>query len=334
MAANEKVKEGILKIWKLKSSRYDTLYFSGDEGEWNLNHEISDYLFQDMPEDLPLEEKGLFIYAKMCKLFSYDVNYLYRRMERSFNKNRLENITPETPIVCWDFARIFTKAVDMLDDNKIYGVVLDSKENEEYEFSDHLGVGMVTENGIIEFEPMTININENRLSDLTNAKMGFPLSNINVILGDREFYKAKIENINQFFGYTKNAKDYADQFMSQAKENGFDNSMDRLSLFITDMRNKKIAGQEFIYMFSFLNRNNYFNGELEHRYIGEIINNPNEPREVIDEILIKHGEDQYIVDTLNHSCLKTTEQQLQEMFSEHKIGESLSNNSIDGKRKK
>ena len=72
----------------------------------------------------------------------------------------------------------------MIDDKQIYGVVLDSMVDV---FNEHIGVGMVTSNGIVEFEPMAININESRLSDLTNAKMRFPLTNIDVILGNLDF---------------------------------------------------------------------------------------------------------------------------------------------------
>ena len=329
MVANDEFKNGILRIWRVKSNKYDTIYFYGEEGEWKLNPQISDYVFHDMPKDFTPEEKGLFVYFKLCELFSYDINYMYRKMEREFNKSKLETINMDTPIVCWDFARIFTKLIDMMDDKQIYGVVLDSKEDV---FNEHIGVGMATANGIIELEPMAININENRLSDLTNAKMGFPLTNIDVILGNQDFYNQKIQKMNNLFGYTNDATSFLQQFISYADNNKLDNSIDRLSLFISDMRKKNIAGQEFIYLFSFFNRNHGFNEPFEHKYIGEIVNEPDEPREVIDEILIQYDGNQYIVDTLNHSCLKTTDEQLDELFSNHKIGRRYFNDSIDKKR--
>ena len=329
MVTNDKLKNGILKIWKLKSNRFDSVYFYGDEGEWELNPQISDYVFHDMPKDISPEDKGFFVYFKMCELFSYDINYIYRRMERNFNKDRLESIGIGSTIVCWDFARIFSKLIDMIDDKQIYGVVLDSMVDV---FNEHIGVGMVTSNGIVEFEPMAININESRLSDLTNAKMRFTLTNIDVILGNLDFYREKIQKMNNLFGYTNDTTTYLKQFIECANNNYLANSIDRLSLFISDMRRRNITEQEFIYLFSFLNRNNSFNGLLEHQYIGEIVNSPGEPREIIDEILIQYGEDQYIVDTLNHSCLKTSNDQLDEMFLNYKIGRRYFNDSIDKKR--
>ena len=329
MVTNDKLKNGILKIWKLKSNRFDSVYFYGDEGEWELNPQISDYVFHDMPKDISPEDKGFFVYFKMRELFSYDINYIYRRMERNFNKDRLESIGIGSTIVCWDFARIFSKLIDMIDDKQIYGVVLDSMVDV---FNEHIGVGMVTSNGIVEFEPMAININESRLSDLTNAKMRFPLTNIDVILGNLDFYREKIQKMNNLFGYTNDTTTYLKQFIECANNNYLANSIDRLSLFISDMRRRNITEQEFIYLFSFLNRNNSFNGLLEHQYIGEIVNSPGEPREIIDEILIQYGEDQYIVDTLNHSCLKTSNDQLDEMFLNYKIGRRYFNDSIDKKR--
>ena len=329
MVTNDKLKNGILKIWKLKSNRFDSVYFYGDEGEWELNPQISDYVFHDMPKDISPEDKVFFVYFKMCELFSYDINYIYRRMERNFNKDRLESIGIGSTIVCWDFARIFSKLIDMIDDKQIYGVVLDSMVDV---FNEHIGVGMVTSNGIVEFEPMAININESRLSDLTNAKMRFPLTNIDVILGNLDFYREKIQKMNNLFGYTNDTTTYLKQFIECANNNYLANSIDRLSLFISDMRRRNITEQEFIYLFSFLNRNNSFNGLLEHQYIGEIVNSPGEPREIIDEILIQYGEDQYIVDTLNHSCLKTSNDQLEEMFLNYKIGRRYFNDSIDKKR--
>lgn len=326
MFVSDELKKGVLKLWKMKSSMYDTMYFYGDEGEWDLDPFISDYVLHNMPDDLSVEDKGLFVYFKMCELFSYNINYIYHRMERFFRKSVLESISKDSTIVCWDFARIYSKLIDMIGDKQIYGVVLDSKEDI---FNEHMGVGMVTAQGIVEFEPMAININENRLSDLTNAKMKFPLTNIKVILGNQDSYNKKIKDMNQMFGYTNDASSFLQHFVVYANESGFDNSIDRLSLFISDMRQRNIIGQEFIYLFSLLNRKNCFNGSLEHQYIGEFVNAPDEDRELIDEILIKHGQNQYIVDTLNHSCLKTSDELLEGMFLERKIGRRVVNDSID-----
>ena len=63
MVANDELRNGILRIWRLKSNRFDMAYFYGDEGEWELNLQISDYVFHDMPKDFTPEEKGLFVFC-------------------------------------------------------------------------------------------------------------------------------------------------------------------------------------------------------------------------------------------------------------------------------
>lgn len=328
MVLDEAFKSGAFRIWRACSKRYDTIYFYGDEGEWTLNPEISKYIFENMPCDLSATETGLYIYYKMCEAFSYDVNYLYRKMDRSFRKERLEKIKLDSPIVCWDFARIYSKLIDMSGVKKCFGVVLDSEENDEYFFSDHLGVGLLTVDGIIEFEPMTIDMNENRLSDLTSAKAHFPLTNIFQRCGDKETLEQSIAKLNNYFGYFNSADDYLCKLMEKEEIKDSD-LLSKMYFFMECMKAKGIKSQELIYMFSFLNRNGFFGENLDHTFVGEVISNNCGIRSFKDDILIKNYYDNSIlVDTMDYSCCVYSDEQIDEMFLTHKIATIYHQNAL------
>ena len=92
-----------------------------EEPEWELNAELKQAIYEDVPDDLSLEEKAIYIYVKLCKILKYDSTYDYRdripdknKFISDFSKEHMESITPDTPISCYDFSRIFTKFISEL----------------------------------------------------------------------------------------------------------------------------------------------------------------------------------------------------------------------------
>lgn len=56
----------------------DTVIRNGEEPDWEIAPEIRESIFADLPKDLSLEEQAMYIYCKMCTIFSYDEGYMYR----------------------------------------------------------------------------------------------------------------------------------------------------------------------------------------------------------------------------------------------------------------
>ena len=83
----------------------------GDEPDWAISPEVYQEIFQDMPQDLSLEEKAMYIYCKMCQVFQYDEGYAYKNRlnkvnyESTFSKEHLESLKPGDKVTCYDFAR-------------------------------------------------------------------------------------------------------------------------------------------------------------------------------------------------------------------------------------
>ena len=98
------------------------VYILDEEPEWKLNDEIKAQILDDMPKDMSAEEKAIYIYTKMCKVFAYDEGYIYREQNQGdkinytpqFSKEHLEALTPESRITCFDFSRIYKKIIDDL----------------------------------------------------------------------------------------------------------------------------------------------------------------------------------------------------------------------------
>lgn len=149
-----------------------------EEPDWELNEEIKNAVYEGMPDDLSLEEKAIYIYEKMCKIFKYDENYIYRnKINRinytsTFSASHLQSITPNTKITCFDFSRIYVKLVNELKED-IEAVILSQDEG-------HYCAGFSTARCSAKLEAINLIKNDEGINsnDLTRAKTGEKLSGI------------------------------------------------------------------------------------------------------------------------------------------------------------
>ena len=85
-------------------------YFIGD---LDLSPDIEETIFKNMPQDLSLLEKSIYIYIKMCQIFTYDEEYYAVKQkgpiaEKHKNYNYIKAIsTKNNKIVCYEFNEIF-----------------------------------------------------------------------------------------------------------------------------------------------------------------------------------------------------------------------------------
>lgn len=99
------------------------------EPEWNISPKLHEEVYKGMPENLTLEEKAVYIYYRLCEILQYDEGFNYRTHKSqinytsAFSKKHLESIEPNTKITCFDFARIYAKMINDMDDH-IEGVII------------------------------------------------------------------------------------------------------------------------------------------------------------------------------------------------------------------
>ena len=153
----------------------------GDEPDWAISPEVYQEIFQNMPQDLSLEEKAMYIYCKMCQVFQYDEGYAYKNRlnkvnyESTFSKEHLESLKPGDKVTCYDFARMYAKLINELDGD-ITAVMILQGINEG-----HALAGFYTENVSATVEAININSNTDATNDLMKAKNGIKLSGVKPI---------------------------------------------------------------------------------------------------------------------------------------------------------
>lgn len=123
--------------------------------------------FANCPETTP-EGKALWLYVRLCQLLKFDEKTFFNEARRNPN-NDLEDsfkivgqVTAETPVSCYNFARIATKLL-----NQIAGVhaVMIMVGN----IKGHLRFGFYTDKITVDCEPTTT---INHFNDMALAKLG------------------------------------------------------------------------------------------------------------------------------------------------------------------
>lgn len=86
----------------------------------SINDSLRTKILSEMSQNMSILEKSIYIYIKMCKLFTYDDEYIAaKKQEFIFEKhkdlNYISKITPENNrIVCFEFNIIYTKLQEEL----------------------------------------------------------------------------------------------------------------------------------------------------------------------------------------------------------------------------
>lgn len=242
-----------------------------EEPSWDINKELKDYVFSDMPKDLSLEEQAMFIYCKLCKELTYNDNYFYRNFDITnspkpyFSKNVLENIKPGSKVSCWDFARVLSKFIDDLDGD-IHSVMISEGID-----AGHFSVGFYTDRVSAVLEG--INNRTGGTNDLMKAKTGMAFEGIDIISDkDNVLEKALNKVYPMVIGKKQlSIHDYAEKIKQLPKENNLPDDLEaRLKAFIETMKESGISGNEAIQTFSAFYHSGYFGEDLDRAYMGKL----------------------------------------------------------------
>ena len=252
----------------------DTVIRDGEEPDWEIKPQIREAIFTDMPQDLSLEEQAMYIYCKMCTIFSYDEGYMYRdklnkvNYESTFSKEHLEELKLGDKITCYDFSRMYTKFINELDGD-ITAVIILEGTNEG-----HALAGFYTENISATVEAINVASDKDSTNDLMKAKNGINLKGVKII-SDREglIEQALNKVYPQVIGKKpQSIKEYIQELKSLPQEQEVPNDIAlKLKSLLEIMKSNHIFGNEFAQTLWGIGKSTYFGeNKLERAYLGEL----------------------------------------------------------------
>ena len=301
----------------------------GDEPEWNISPELYDAIYKDMPKELSLEEKALYIYTKLCAVLEYNEEYLYRdngissKFESDFSKEHLERIVPGSKITCYDFSRIFAKMVNEIDGD-IEAVIIS-----EGLIQGHFLTGFYTDKISARLEAININLNgrEDPTNDLMKAKNGIKLRGITA-KSDREgIIDNSMDKIYESI-YGRQAlsvKGFVQELKSLPETDVPNDIKLKLQSFIEVMKDKGIVGNEFVQTLDGMCKAKFFGNDVEKLYLGKRMEHDGE-KHIQRMVLFKKKENEeqeespfYLIDTSTLEMVEPTLQQLIEKLNSGSI---------------
>lgn len=288
--------------------------------DWNISEALRVSILNDMPQDLSLEEKALFIYTKLCQELEFNEEYAYRdkdissQFKSDFSKKHLESIKPGSKITCFDFSRIFSKFVNELDGD-IEAVVISQGINRG-----HFLTGFYTDNVSVRLEAINTNLygRGDPTNDLMKAKNGIKLRGIQPIFDRDRIINSSLNKIYSLV-YGKDAlsiKDFVQKLKTLPKTDVPDDIEIKLQSFIEAMKDSGIVGNEFVQTLDGMYKAKFFGNNVEKAYLGRRINIDGE--KYIQRMVLfrqKGKEEQeephfYLIDTSTLEMAKPTSQQL------------------------
>lgn len=252
----------------------DSVIRDGKEPPWEITPEIREAIFSDMPQNLSLEEQAMYIYCKMCTIFSYDEGYMYRdklskvNYGSTFSKEHLEKIMPGDKITCYDFSRIYVKLINELDGD-ITAVMILEGANEG-----HALAGFYTENVSATVEAINAASAKDSTNDLMKAKNGIKLRGVKIISDREGMIEQAIDKVYpQILGkQPQTIREFVRHLNGIPKEKDVPNDIVlKLQAFLEIMKSNHILGNEFTQTLWGIGKTNYFGDtKLEHAYLGEL----------------------------------------------------------------
>lgn len=289
-----------------------------DEPNWNVNKELRDAVYKDMPQDLSLEEKALYIYTKLCRELEYNEEYLYRdkgissKFESDFSQEDLENIKPGTKITCFDFSRIFSKLINGLDGD-IEAVMISQGTNRG-----HFLTGFYTDKVSVRLEAININGKNDPTNDLMKAKNRIKLRGIQPIFDSEGIVQSSLDRVYSLI-YGREAlsiKGFVQELKSMPIEEIQDDIKLKLQSFIEIMQERGITGNEFVQTLNGMCKSKFFGQNIEKAYMGRRIDENGEKHIQRMVLFRERGKDEngdshlYLIDTSSLEMVEPTPQQL------------------------
>lgn len=199
--------EGDYKIILEPGRKLKEDWIEYDQVKWEVEENIEELVKELQKDDtLSFEEKILKVYEKICLNYIYDDNVLYffKRDASDINNIKyiavdwygrivgntwIENRKKHNRRICYEFARIYAKAINELlgENKKLEAFMVGDKENLHYV------VGLTGDDysAILDLD------NFNKIKDLTRLKLGLTLDGITILRDETGKLKDAIDNYNK-----------------------------------------------------------------------------------------------------------------------------------------
>lgn len=178
-----------------------------DQVKWELDEPIRNLVNKLLKDNtLNFEEKILKVYEFICLNYIYDVNVLYFFKRDTSDLNNIkyiavdwygriidekwkENRKKHNRRVCYEFARLYAKAINELlrDNHNLEAVMVGDKENLHYV----VGLTGNDYSVILDLD------NFNKLKDLTRLKLGLTINGITILRDDFGKFQKALDNFNK-----------------------------------------------------------------------------------------------------------------------------------------
>ena len=178
-----------------------------DQVKWELDEPIQNLVNKLLKDNiLNFEEKILKVYEFLCLNYIYDVNVLYFFKKDNSDLNNIkyiavdwygriidekwkENRKKHNRRVCYEFARLYAKAINELlkDNHNLEAVMVGDRENLHY-------VVGLTGN---DYSVLLDLDNFNKLKDLTRLKLGLTINGITILRDDFGKFQKALDNFNK-----------------------------------------------------------------------------------------------------------------------------------------
>ena len=243
-----------------------------DEPNWQINPELIEFAYNDMPKDISLEEKAIYIYGKLCQALRYDQGYFYRSKlpvedktyEETFSKGRLEQIKPGSKITCFDFSRIFAKFLnDMNEEIEAVIILLGANKG-------HSLVGFYTNNMSVMAD--AINEKNKKANDLFKVKNGMDMEGIKPVSDRKGILKPAIQKVSRLLNLRgQGIQTYISTLEKLPRANIPSNLQMKLYSFIQMLQDNGLKGNEAVQSLLALLHLGFFGKDVSKMFLGKSI---------------------------------------------------------------
>lgn len=261
----------------------------------NINDEFAKKIILSIPENISQIEKAIYVYIKLCKVLSYDDEFLLfvtkaisRKEMTNMNHARIDNLANineyNNLVVCWEFVAIYGKILSMLgiksyiyDTDYIEGTPVEIVDEREY-FGERYGkwhpeFAVNVDNQIFSISITSI------VGDLSLSKHNYELKEIISLHEDEEGKKKLKEIINKVYGIVTNGEEIkpynfgkeVDDYVEITDNLKQVSIEDKIDIFFSKVKQSEFFGLEFLNDVIILSRNIFNEKELEDNCFARIV---------------------------------------------------------------
>lgn len=244
--------------------KYPIVIGREDEPDWKINDELKEYVYKDMPEGLTSEEKAVWIYIRLCKTLSYDDSRCFEKTSNKINISLLESIKPNSNLICYDFARVYAKLVNSMQDKDIEAKIV-GREG-------HFLVNVVSKDVIMKAEATEITSSTN---EFFKVKMGLPIEGIHALYDPKGIIQNSIEKFTHLiYKDVHTIESYINMLnVIRSEETGRESKADGTELYnkldslAKTMEENNISGTEAIFGIIKFSRLGFLGDNIEKAWI-------------------------------------------------------------------